>query len=282
MGCCLSSSTKSTQREELKQPDAPPVNHQHFRRTTPALEMEQAHIMSPHPPPVVEEESVKEVLSETPVSKPPTPNPETFTEKKKSHLTTATAAAAKDEKEPEVVEVSEASYLSETCERKREGGPRITNGSTATTRRKRPNCGAELSGRRGRGPVSSGNRPERSAEKKNRVDNKSIRGRESSQGRTIQRNDGYAGIRRDIGEVSSRRSRSPAPRTTGGVSRGGLSRNSSKGTGRGGCKSLGGDSKEKSQSESNTNNNDVGSSQLGNNNESLENPLVSLECFIFV
>ncbi|KAF4394329.1 uncharacterized protein LOC115701201 [Cannabis sativa] len=311
MGCCLSSSTKSTQREELKQPDAPPVNHQHFRRTTPALEMEQAHIMSPHPPPVVEEESVKEVLSETPVSKPPTPNPETFTEKKKSHLmTTATAAAAKDEKEPEVVEVSEASYLSETCEvsesysylsttttttitevrdedeaiskRKREVGPRITNGSTATTRRKRPNCGAELSGRRGRGPVSSGNRPERSAEKKNRVDNKSIRGRESGQGRTIQRNDGYAGIRRDIGEVSSRRSRSPAPRTTGGVSRGGLSRNSSKGTGRGGCKSLGGDSKEKSQSESNTNNNDVGSSQLGNNNESLENPLVSLECFIFV
>lgn len=259
-------------------------------------------------PPVVEEESVKEVLSETPVPKPPTP--ETFTEKK-ANLT------AKEEKETEVVEVSEASYLSETCEvsesfsylsttttttitevrdedeaiskRKREVGPRITNGSTATTRRKRPNCGAELTSRRGRGPVSSASRPDRSAEKRNRVDNKSIRGRESGQGRNIQRNDGHAGIRRDIGEVSSRRSRSPAPRTTGGASRGGLARNASKGTGRGGSKSLGGDGKEsQSQSKSNTSNegkkeeqNDVGSSQLGNN-ESLENPLVSLECFIFV
>ncbi|PON81961.1 hypothetical protein TorRG33x02_222840 [Trema orientale] len=306
MGCCLSSN-----KPPQKEPNLPnvPINHHHIRRSTPSPEMEptlvsKTHVTTPHPP-VVEEETVKEVLSEIPVSKSPTP--ETFSEK-------ITHFPVK-QLEPEVKEVSEASQVTEACEvsesfsylstttttttvtevreeeeaiskRKREVGPRVTNGSSGITRRKRPNCGGELAGRRGRGPISPASRPERSAEKRNRVESKSVRGRESGQVRTTQRSGGYTGItRRDIGEVSSRRSRSPAPRNTCGASRGGLGRNTSKGTGRAGGRSLGGDGESQSKSQSNggkeEDQNDVGSSQLGNN-ESLENPLVALECFIFV
>lgn len=265
----------------------------HFGKT-------QTHILSQHPP-VVEEESVKEVLSETPVSKPPTP--ETFSEKK-THFPVKqleTEAPREVSEASEACEVSESfSYLSTTTtttitevrdedeaisKRKREVGPRITNGSSGITRRKRPNCGNELAGRRGRGPISPASRPDRSTEKRNRVEGKSIRGRESGQVRTTQRGGGgNNGVRRDIGEVSSRRSRSPATRTTGGVSRGGLVRNTLKGTGRTSGRSLGGDGESQSQLQTNggkkEEQNDVGSSQLGN--ESLENPLVALECFIFV
>ncbi|EXB62276.1 hypothetical protein L484_022164 [Morus notabilis] len=294
MGCCLSTSHSHTHKEE-------PTHHRRGRsvhQTSPSPKLEP-----PHPPvPVVEEESVKEVvLSETPVSKPATTSPKVpIPEKRKTHSPVKL--------EPEPKEISGDSQVSESfeCEvsesfsysttttvtevrddeeamskKRRDVGPRITaSGSSAVvTRRKRPNSG-ELTGRRGRGHVSPVSKVDRSSEKRNRFEaGKTVRGRESGHMRSTQLNGGYAaGVRRDAGEVSVRRSRSPAPRAAGGVSRGGLARNASKGTGRAGGRSVGevGENEDKKKEEVSK----EGCSQLGN--ESLENPLVSLECFIFV
>lgn len=271
--------------------------------------------MSPPHPPLVEEESVKEVvLSETPLSKPPpSPRPEVLVPEKsrETHLPLKLL-------EPEPKEISEASLVTESREcsvsesfsysttttitevrdddeamskRRREVGPRATaNGSPSAmgARRKRPNVG-EVAGRRGRGHALPGSRVDRSSEKRNRVEGKVVRGRESCQVRNTQLNGGYAGgVRRDIGEVSARRSRSPATRAAGGGSRGGLARNGSKGTGRTGGRSLGGVAEKGNGIGDNINKkkeeelSKVGCSQSQTGNESLENPLVSLECFIFV
>ncbi|KAL5581931.1 hypothetical protein UlMin_014373 [Ulmus minor] len=303
MGCCLSSN--NTSQKNPSQPDVPVTvshhNHHHFQGKTPAPELVpnpvgNSHFNAPPPPgpQIVEEETVKEVLSETPISRPLTPS---MAVEEKSHLPVKVEAEAKELSEAasqmsESCDISESfSYLSTTTtttitevreedeamsKRKREVGPRV-NGAVPNVRRKRPNSG-ELVGRKERGPVNPASRAERSAEKRNRIDKRAVRGRESGQMRTMQRNVGNAGVRRDIGEVSSRRSRSPATRAEGGVSRGGVGRTPSKGTGRTGGRSMGTAAGEENKG-MNEETND-GCPPPGN--ESLENPLVSLECFIFV
>lgn len=243
---------------------------------------------------VVEVESVKEVLSETPIWKPQ-PEPNKITLQQKTHLP-ATLQQLESKEFSETSQISETCGISEsfslstttttttiaevrdedeaTSKRNREVGSRARlGGSQANTRRKRPNSG-ELANRRERGPLTPAIRPETSADKRKRVEARSVRGRETGQMRTMQRGVGSTGARRDMGEVSSRRSRSPATRTGGGVSRGGLGRTPSKATGLAGGRSVGvgsGGAKE-----------DLNDSVLQVGNESLENPLVSLECFIFL
>lgn len=256
---------------------------------------EKTHIRDlPLAAPVVEEESVKEVLSETPIWRPQQEPNKTMLEKKTHLPATVLQVEAK--------ELSEASQISETCgisesfslstttttttitevrdedeaisKRKREAGSRARlNGSQVSMRRKRPNSG-ELPSRRERGPMAPSNRQETSSDKRNRVEARSVRGREAGQMRTMQRTVRSAGARRDIGEMSSRRSRSPATRTASGVNRGGMGRNPSKATELAGDRSMG--------VESGGTKEDLNDSVLQVGNESLENPLVSLECFIFL
>ncbi|KAF3443862.1 hypothetical protein FNV43_RR13552 [Rhamnella rubrinervis] len=297
MGCCLST-TKTSQRDPVHPEDQNHHHHFHARSLVPEPEPTHAEkTLIRDPPsaaPVVEEESVKEVLSETPIWRPQQEPNKTMLEKKTHLPATVLQVEAK--------ELSEASQISENCgisesfslstttttttitevrdedeaisKRKREVGSRARlNGSQASMRRKRPNSG-DLSRRRERGPIAPGNRYEASSEKRNRVESGSVRGREAGQMRTMQRTVGSAGARRDVGEVSSRRSRSPATRTVRGVNRGGMVRNPSKATGLAGGRSVG--------VESGGTKEDLNDSVLQVGNESLENPLVSLECFIFL
>ncbi|XP_050379942.1 uncharacterized protein LOC126797345 [Argentina anserina] len=276
---------------------------------------------SPPPPPVVEEETVKEVLSETPFPKPQTADippekttlspppkeepklpaepppprgaasePSQLTEscgvsESYSYSTTTTATTVADGRDDEA-----------TSNRKRELGPRA-NGASGPVRRKRPYSG-EVSSQRERGPKPQQRRtPEPAVEKRNRTETASFRGRESSQLRTMQRSGAVpTGVRR---ETVSSRSRSPATRNVGGVNRAGRGKSPAKVAGRGGgsSSSVGveegekkGNCKEakeevlagKKEAKEVDQPKEGGVSQPQQGNESLDNPLVSLECFIFV
>ncbi|KAK9924702.1 hypothetical protein M0R45_033056 [Rubus argutus] len=305
MGCCLGTA-------KTPKPDPPhPKNDHHFHAKKPNSVRQPTHVEKPEirnsPPPVVEEEYVKEVLSETPICKPQSPEICTHLPPEEPKL----------QAEPPKEAVSEASQLSEACgisetysystttttttitearddeatsNRKRELGPRA-NGSSAPARRKRPYSG-ELAVQRERGPKPPRRTPEPSIGKRNRKETMSFRGRESGQLRTMQRSAAVpTGVRR---ETVSSRSRSPATRTAGGVNRAGRGRSPAKVTGRAGgsSSSVGPEDKGNKEpkeeellpgkSEPNEEQPNDGVSQQQQGNESLDNPLVSLECFIFV
>lgn len=290
MGCCLS--TKTTSRR-VPVPDRPDeAGHFHARSLAP--EPEHTHVGKTHdrdPPlksPGVEEESVKEVLSETPICRP---------QEHKVVMLDMNAHLPSSGLRAEAQEVSETCQISETCEisesfsvsttattttaitEVREDDEEATSkpkrevGSTRArlnTPRKRPRSG-DLAGRRERG-----GRPISQSPARNRMEARSARGREAGQLRTMHRAVGSTGTRRDVGEVSSRRSRSPAKRTVGGVNQEGMRRSPSKTTGRAGDRSLGVDV------EGGGTNEVQNAAVLLAGNESLENPVVSLECFIFL
>lgn len=115
--------------------------------------------------------------------------------------------------------------------------------------------------------------PEPSPERKIKNNSRALRGRESGPAANRKRNAGPAAFRRDSGEGSGRRSRSPACTRTGKV-------------GAGGCRkevtpAANGVEKEKEKQslseEVVEERNDVVSPE-----ECLENPHVSMECFIFL
>lgn len=314
MGCCLG--TAKTPKPDPPHPkNDPNRHHHHFHTKKPNYVSQPTHVEKPEirtsPPPVVEEEYVKEVLSETPICKPQ--NPEICQEKN----TPLPPEEPKLQAEPPKEAVSEASQLSEACgisetysystttttttitearddeatsNRKRELGPRA-NGSSAPVRRKRPYSG-ELAVQRERGPKPPRRTHEPSIGKMNRTETMSFRGRESGQLRTTQRSAAVpTGVRR---ETVSSRSRSPATRTAGGVNRAGRGRSPAKVTGRAGGSSSSVGAEEKGnkepreeevlpgKSEPKEEQPNDGVSQQEQGNESLDNPLVSLECFIFV
>lgn len=261
MGCCVS--------HPKSHPDLRAGStHQQFPTKSPFKNPDPTHVRGDHrAPPPVEEEYVKEVLSETPVvPKPQNPIPE---EEKKTQMPVETKGLNRIHK-PEK-ELSEASQISESfsystattttttiTEKKDEEdeamskrGREVGHRAEARGPRKRPYTG-ELSGRR------------------------NIPARGPSEVRSRRLNAGNPGARRDSGEGSGRRSRSPATRIAGGASRG---RSPGKVTGTAGSRSLdsGAQSKQRGGVEEEKSN-DV----LQQENESLENPLVSLECFIFL
>ncbi|XP_048433523.1 translation initiation factor IF-2 [Pyrus x bretschneideri] len=356
MGCCLGTAKTQNPPPPHHHPNGP--NNSHFHARSSLAEPHPTRIPKPQlraaappnsRPPVVEieEESVKEVLSETPIFKPQIPK---ITPEKDTHsppklqpeqppkelaVDIAVPAEPSQASEPCGVTLSESfSYSTATTattitdarddevtsKQKRDAGPRVHGASSTAARSKRPYSG-DLATRRERAARPLARASEPSIGKRNRTETSSFRGRESGQLSTLQqRSGGPTGVRRDT--VSSR-SRSPATRTAGGVGRGGRGRSpsASKVTGPAGGSSsqlgVGGVEKQgKTKKEEEPNgavvqqgnegktrkeeepNGEV--SQLGNegktrkedeshggvaqqgNESSIDNPLVSLECFIFV
>ncbi|XP_027348200.1 uncharacterized protein LOC113859689 [Abrus precatorius] len=295
MGCCFS--TPKTQNQN----QIPNQKHQN------ALKIQQPH----EPPPYLEEESVKEVLSETPIPKSlqvPILMPET-----KTQMPSLQNPPVKFEtKVPIPIEdqVSEVvSQLSETCSISESFSTATTTTATTTTateKREEDEATSKRSRREGatnhkwdRSPsrkrpyVADGNfatgrerrvksparRPDPSPEKKIKGGSRVVRGRGSGPVANRKLNAGSAAVRRDPGEGSGRRSRSPScARAVGGTSKVGAG---------GGRKQVLPENgvvekekekeKEKSESEEVVEKNDVVSPE-----ECLENPHVSMECFIFL
>lgn len=279
MGCCFS--TPKQDQNGLKN-----QHHPQLRSHAPksnATHEANCRVPLPLPPPlpVVEEEFVKEVLSETPISKPQIPilKPETNTQ----------MPIMQSRKCPITEEPSEeVSLISETCS---VGESLSTTTATATvpeTREdevtsKRISTGEGIrnrnrthydasrkgsytvegnrTGGRERRPKSPARVPDNPPEKKVLVSSRSVRRRELSDR-----------IRRDSGQGSGRRSRSPScARTVGG----GAARCQLRPPG-GSGRRLPAAAKGKSEEV-------VGETNDGvSMEESLENPHVSLECFIFL
>ncbi|KAM1919379.1 hypothetical protein FF1_023892 [Malus domestica] len=331
MGCCLGTA-KTQKPPPHHHPNGPNNRHFHARSSLaepdptliPKTQLRAAAL--PLPVVEIEEESVKEVLSETPISKPQVPKiipdkdtrspPKLQSEQPPKELAVAVAVSAEPSQasEPCGVSVSEsysystattATTITEarddeaTSKRKKDVGPRVKGASSTAASSKRPYSGG-LAARRERAARPLARASDTSIAKRNRTETSSFRGRESGQPRTTQqRSVGPTGVRRDT--VSSR-SRSPATRTAGGVGRGGRGRSlsASKLTGPAGGSSsqlgVGVEKQSKTRKEDGPNSAVVeqgnegkiredepngGVSQQGNE-PSIDNPLVSLECFIFV
>ncbi|KAL8126760.1 hypothetical protein AgCh_013880 [Apium graveolens] len=273
MGCCESTPISTHPTKSTATPPQP-------KPTLP---------QSPPPQPE-EEETVKEVLSETPISKLPPPLPQITNAKpnpdvKPKKIEPTNLTKPTEEELAIVSEISEASefcsfsgsFSTTTVNEKDDGevtqrvGPR----SPAKTPRK---CSYSGEVRKERGPTRSRRggqvvRPSRPA----------VPGRNSTtpQRRNVGPTSGT--VRRDSGEVSLRRSRSPAPRgERGGPGGKSVGQKGVTGkavvTGQAGSKSpvrKVDESQRKVEKQD-----DVVSGENGS--ESLENPLVSLECFIFL
>jgi hypothetical protein len=349
MGCFFSRATTKNQNPQKHQP--------HLRSSLPKSTPNH-HEQTPPPPPE-EEESVKEVLSETPISKPnqvsiltpetktqipllqnpyekfqnnshqvPSLIPETKTQiplahnpsqkfETKSHqvpilipetktqIPLAQNTSQKFETKSSIEEVTEVvSQLSETTTvtesfstattattatvtEKREDeatSKQCNRGESTTTNhhkwnrspsKKRPHVAADgnVAGGNERRVKSPARRSEPSPEKKMKSGSRLVRGRESGSVVNRKINAGSAGVRRDSGEGSGRRSRSPScSRTVGGSSKVGVS---------GGRKQapvgVENGMEKKCESEEVEEKNDIVSQ-----GESIENPHVSMECFIFL
>jgi len=322
MGCCFSRATTKTQNKQQ--------NLNSLKNSQPHLRSSQTksnpihHEETPPPP---EEESVKEVLSETPISKPNQAlvlKPETNTQMPflqnpsqkfennghhhkvpilipESNTQMAivqdpsqkfqTKAPIEEVTEVVVSQLSEATTITEsfstattattaTVTEKREDeatSKQCNRDFTTTTHkwnqspsRKRPLTGGG-SERRVKSPAR---RPEPSPEKKMKSSSRLVRGRESSPVANRKLNAGSAGVRRESGEGSGRRSRSPScSRTVGGSGK------VSVGGGRKQAPAVenGVEKEKKSESEEVGEKNDIVSQ-----GESIENPHVSMECFIFL
>ncbi|XP_020215202.1 uncharacterized protein LOC109799105 [Cajanus cajan] len=272
MGCCFSTPTTQSQ--------TPNKNHHHYQP----------------PPPPLEEESVKEVLSETPIFKPqqvPILTPETNT-----HLPLPQNPPPNFPKTDPVEEVSEVvSHLSETCSMSESFSTATATTATTTTvtvtdkreedeatskahkwdrspSRKRPHAAdATLAAGRDRRLKSPARRPEPSPEKKIKPGPRPLRGRDSGPASNRRRNAGAAALRRDPGEGSGRRSRSPACGRAGKVGVVG---------GRKEAAPANAMEKEKEKEKMNESEEVAEKNDVVSQEECLENPHVSMECFIFL
>ncbi|KAF5196093.1 hypothetical protein FRX31_014319 [Thalictrum thalictroides] len=310
MGCCFSKSHGFNNTP-------PPLTHPHFTEcdpSTPPLPR-----FKPPLSPVFEEETVKEVLSETPNPKPilipksePKSKPPSLLkieeevaeekkedEEKQTKIPTTTTVMMKpsvskigekeeeDEKKEnvsyfeEISEVSEIYSLSEsistttiTEKKEDEDGevvqPLRVQRSPAKVLRKRSIPG-DFVGKHERGCKSPARRLNPSPGRRNEHNNNS----EIARRRLPENNNGRV-MRRDLGERSGRRSRSPATRANSGNTRAGIGRSPSRKSPRSPARVPAVVTPENSRKEEETK--DANKST----NESIENPLVSLECFIFL
>ncbi|KAL2524537.1 Uncharacterized protein Adt_09591 [Abeliophyllum distichum] len=239
------------------------------------------------PPLPVEEETVKEVLSETHVAKVSTQKVEIKNERMQK-LKIESRDVIKLKYTEEIV--SEASGFSDMgsftesfsttgMENKEDDDGEVNQRVQARIPRRRQNAGDISVGRIRRERSAPTRRTTTSRENRGQVTaSRQVQGRTA----TVQRRNAGTekGLRQDSGEISSRRSRSPV--TSGEVGRQGNLRSKSPGldeTGRSDGASLvktaeSGDGSVKVEKS----NDDV----LAEDGESLENPIVSLECFIFL
>uniref|UniRef100_A0A5B6ZT44 Serine/arginine repetitive matrix protein 1-like n=1 Tax=Davidia involucrata TaxID=16924 RepID=A0A5B6ZT44_DAVIN len=269
MGCCASTTNKA--------PSAP-----HKPRPSSAALIKPSRAP---PPPSFEEETVKEVLSETPTLKPTVPKIEE--EEKKNIVKLALQKIQEEDDEDNVdkkspmVATEEISEVSEICSL----SERVT---TTTVTEKSDDDDGEVRQRVDRPPVRIRNRSFSGdfSVKRDRMVGKSPVGRsEPSPGRVRsvpgreRRGLLTEGKMRGSGDSSGRRSRSPATRTDGGAERPGLGRSlSARRTGKSPGR-VGSELPERVRRVGETNR-EV--KWPPTTNESLENPLVSLECFIFL
>ncbi|PSS10270.1 hypothetical protein CEY00_Acc17364 [Actinidia chinensis var. chinensis] len=252
MGCCASSNYKPA--------PGPPKR----RRSSSSRSAGFRH--SAAPPPHPEEETVKEVLSETPNPKPPISKIEDE-EKKIGFMPSLHKIQEIDdnvEKKKPLMSTDEVSEVSEICS---------LSESVSTAVEKREDEGGEVrrrvEGSPARRPIA-GKSPARRVE----PDLGWARPVPARDRRSVM----VDGPRRDFGESSGRRSRSPAARgMDGGGARAGLGRSpSARKTGK---------SPGRVRSELNDKTRMIEDSNRWpspTTNELLENPLVSLECFIFL
>ncbi|CAK8575570.1 unnamed protein product [Lathyrus sativus] len=305
MGCCFSRATTKNQNS-LKNTQP---------RLTSSLPKSNHDEALPQPP---EEEFVKEVLSETPISKPHQVHiliPET-----KTQIPVVQNPSEKFENKVATEEVTEVvvSQLSESCtvtesfstattatvteKREEEATSKPCSREPTTTihkwnrspSRKRPLAAdANVSNGNERRVKSPATTSQPSPEKKVKRGSRLVRGRES--GSVINRkvNAGSNGARRESGEGSGRRSRSPScSRTVGGSGKVGI------GVGRKQAPvAVENVTEKKSESDKVGGKNDIvcnvtekksESEEVGEKNdivsqgELIENPHVSMECFIFL
>ncbi|KAA8519841.1 hypothetical protein F0562_014069 [Nyssa sinensis] len=217
MGCCTSTTSKA--------PSAP----QKPRHSSAAL-------IKPSrapPPPPFEEETVKEVLSETPTPKPPVPKIED--DEKKSTVKLALHKIQEEvdnivEKKPLMVATEEISEVSEICSLSE------SVSTTTVTEKRDDDDDGEVRQRLGRSPAKFKNRSFSgdSAAKRDRMVGKSPARRPEPSPGQVRSASGRErrglvtdGQRRDSGDSSRWRSRSPAGRTDGGVQKPGLGRSPS-------------------------------------------------------
>ncbi|OIW06035.1 hypothetical protein TanjilG_11722 [Lupinus angustifolius] len=296
MGCCLSKRNPQNQNQN-------PHHRNSLKTQQPHLKSNPTHVLAPPQQPPFEEESVKEVLSETPISKPhqvPILIPETKTQMplvqnpaKDSETKDPNPIIKAEEEVSELVsQISEACSISEsfstantgiTTEKREEDeatSERSNRDRIATTTHKWNRSPSNASSRKGpyavngnvavgRGgrPKSPAKRSEPSPEKKVQSGRRPVRGRESGPVANRKIN---VGVQRDSGEGSGRRSRSPSCNGKGG----GTTMVCSEGGRKQVTPAKDVVEKEKSDGEE--------KNEVVTPEESLENPHVSMECFIFL
>lgn len=250
MGCCISSNNNNKRGSSNPEPPS-------HRHSPPQPRKPHVSTASASPPP--EEETVKEVLSETPIILEPQMTTTQTQEPK-------TLMQGNRKKHQEDQEISQAS---ETCSN-------ITGTlSTATTTTATATTTTTTITEIREDEVTSKKRVNRSPAKVHRKRpytgdrERVLKYPAKTTGQVIrtaagQRNVGSRGVRSDFG-------RSPATRTAGGAGRG----RAGTSPGKAGERSVERKNKEDSENGSVLRQQEEG-------NESLENPLVSLECFIFL
>ncbi|XP_041025985.1 proteoglycan 4 [Juglans microcarpa x Juglans regia] len=298
MGCCVSTAKSS---DSLKQQHSS-VGTQPPRPRSDANE-------SRAPPPSAEEETIKEVLSETPKPKPPQPlgfqstaTKPVFNEvkdndgdgddgddKNKIDKFPSPVNTATDNEISEVSKVySESESVSTTTTKRDEDEEvrqRVNRSSPAKVLQRNRAYNGDMGARRERLVAKSPNR--RSEQSPGQANSGSVRlVKEREPGHvTMARRGLTATERRDsTGEGSGRRSRSPATRVDNGANRSVMGRSPSarrtiRSPGRVRAAPTEPNNGRKSEQSSNKGM-EEGTGQT--TNESLENPLVSLECFIFL
>ncbi|KAF6163191.1 hypothetical protein GIB67_025055 [Kingdonia uniflora] len=316
MGCCFS-------KIGGPQSTPPPSFHPSF------AESANFHVKAPLPP-VMEEETVKEVLSLSEIPSSKHPSPQSFSkieelDKKRTPLTQSSLLLPKIEEEkktqspqplylPKAEEMKknapyvaeeEASDVSEICSLSESGVSTITEKreddsgevqqrvvrSPAKIQRKRSNNPNDFISERGRNE-SPARRSEPSPSRRNRNtnNNNAVQNRDLVEGHQTDRRWNNGSSRRDPRESPARRSRSPAKRAVGrgnaATVRPGMSHSPSK-------RAVGHPSPaRKPETASSTHENNVlrrledsstnDEEENRSNNETIENPHVSLECFIFL
>ncbi|XP_052202547.1 uncharacterized protein LOC127808177 [Diospyros lotus] len=257
MGCCVSTNSK---------PASPPKDH-HHRHSSSARSADFRHSKAPPP---LEEETVKEVLSETPNPKPPVPK---IQDEKEAKIQEDDASDVGDKTPFTATEVSEVSDITSLSE------------SVSTLTERREEDEGEVRQRVARSPSKLRRRGSTPA-----VGKSPVRRSDPSPGRVrlvpARERPGVApaGQRQDSGDVNMRRLRSPAKRgaETGAARTAGLGRSpSDRKTGKSPDR-VRSDQSEKTRKVRETADKEAATWPPPTGNESLENPLVSLECFIFL
>ncbi|KAJ6305357.1 hypothetical protein OIU78_020821 [Salix suchowensis] len=253
MGCCISSDNNNKRGSS----DPKPLRHRH----SPP----QPHVSTTCTSPPLEEETVKEVLSETPIILKP--------QRRNSPLTTTQTQEPKTLMQSNIQEHQEVSQASEICSNITDtlSATATTTTTTTTTTTITEIREDEATSRRrvNRSPAKLHRKRPYNGDRE-RV----LRYPAKTTGQVIrtaagQPNVGSRGGRSDFG-------RSPATRTAAiGVGRGRSGTKPGKVTGKAGGRSVETKNKEDSANGSVLR-------QQPEGNESLENPLVSLECFIFL